>query len=74
MYQEIRKILTFVRDGHLNIKMSNIENKVDFDLAYYCVPFEFYIETRTNFNEIVPIMKIKPNMDCLNKMSKKDIF
>ena len=74
LYQEIRKILTSVRDGHLNIKMSNIENKVDFDLAYYCVPFEFYIETRTNFNEIVPIMKIKPNMDCLNKMSKKDII
>lgn len=74
LYQEIHKILTSVRDPHLNIQLTNIENKVDLHLAHYCLPFQFYIETKTDFNVTIPVMKIKSNINCLEEMPKKKLI
>ena len=68
LYQDINEILNFVRDGHLNILLSKIENKFNLAESAFCSPFELYIETRDN----VEIVKMKNNSNCIRFLGKKD--
>ena len=62
------EILSSVRDGHLNIRLTKIENQFNLVQSGFCSPFELYIETRNN----VEIVKMKNYTSCIRLISKKD--
>ena len=68
LYQDIHEILNTVRDGHLNILLNKIEDKVNLALTGFCSPFELYIETRDN----VEIVKMKNYSNCINVFGNKN--
>ena len=68
IYQDIHEILSSIRDGHLNICLTNIENQFNLVQSGFCSPFELYIETRDN----VEIIKMKKYTSCIRFLSKKD--
>jgi len=68
LYQDIHEILNSVRDGHLNIHLTKIENKYNIAQLVFCSPFELYIETRDN----VQIVKMKNFTSCIPFFGKKD--
>ena len=70
-FQQIDKILNFVRDGHLQIIMVSIQNKIDLSKTILVLPFLFYIETDKNQK---PIIKIKLYEDVIEIINNKEIF
>jgi len=68
LYQDIHKILSFVRDDHLFISLSKIENKFNLIQSSFCSPFKLFIETRDN----VEIVKMEKNPNCFDFLSNKD--
>ena len=61
LYQDIHEILSSVRDGHLNIRLTKIENQFNLVQSGFCSSFELYIETRDN----VEIVKMKNYTSCI---------
>ena len=58
-----------MRDNHLNIILTNIEDKVNLASTSFCIPFEFYIETKKKEEGDIPVVKMKAFFDCLNHYS-----
>ena len=69
LYQNINKVIRTVRDNHLNIILTNIEDKVNLASTSFCIPFEFYIETKKKEEGDIPVVKMKAFFDCLNHYS-----
>ena len=61
-YQDIYRILSSVRDGHLGIYLFQIQNIFDVTTAGFCNYFEFYVDNSSD--QIV--IKIRPNEECLS--------
>ena len=71
LYQEIDRVLIGVRDGHLNIQLKTIENKINVQLFAFFLPFQFYIQTDIDGN---PILKMKPIPSLLNIVNNKEFI
>ena len=69
LFQDINDILRAVRDDHLDIVLTNIEDKLNLALTSFCIPFAFYIEIDINNN---PKLKMKEYNDCLNYYPNKN--
>ena len=69
LFQDINSILRAVRDDHLDIVLTNIEDKLNLASTSFCIPFEFLIEIDSNNNTK---LKIKAYNDCLNFYSNKN--
>ena len=69
LFQDINNILRAVRDEHLDIILTNIEDKINLPSTSFCIPFDFYIETDENDN---PKLKMKANFDCLEHYINKN--
>ena len=69
LFQEINKILRAVRDDHLDIVLTNIEDKLNLPSVSFCIPFSFYIEKGNND---IPILKMKAYNECLDFYSNKN--
>ena len=74
LYIDIFNTVKFVRDGHLNMKLNNIENKINLVNTGICLPFEFYIDTININGEIVPKLKMRAYNQCLNVHRDKEMI
>jgi len=70
LYQEIDRVLSGLRDGHLNIQLKTVENMINLQTYVLCLPFLFYIQTDINGNQI---LKMKPYPMILNIITKKEL-
>ena len=68
LFQDINNILRAVRDDHLDIVLTNVEDKINLPSTSFCIPFEFYIETDTSDT---PKLKMKPEYNCLDYYTNK---
>ena len=65
-YQDIFKVISTVRDGHLSIILKTIENSIDLSSTAFCSPFELYIDNN-NVNNI-SVIKMRAFNKCLEFM------